>query len=237
MLKIQNLTKTFNGKAAVNDLSFEVKQGSVFGFLGPNGAGKTTTLRTILGLLEPDKGSITVDSIDALKNSIAVKQITGYLPDEIFLYDYLSGRDFLNFVAEVYGLSNKEKIEKVEKLLNQFGLENAANEYSANYSLGMKKKLALAATVIHEPKLLILDEPFNGLDPQASRDLRNLLKQMAEKGTTIIFSSHVLEVVEKIVTHAGIISNGSMTISAPIEDITKEYGSLEQAFFRITEKQ
>lgn len=237
MLKIQNLTKTFNGKAAVNDLSFEVKQGSVFGFLGPNGAGKTTTLRTILGLLEPDKGSITVDGIDALKNSIAVKQITGYLPDEIFLYDYLSGRDFLNFVAEVYGLSNKEKIEKVEKLLNQFGLENAANEYSANYSLGMKKKLALAATVIHEPKLLILDEPFNGLDPQASRDLRNLLKQMAEKGTTIIFSSHVLEVVEKIVTHAGIISNGSMTISAPIEDITKEYGSLEQAFFRITEKQ
>ncbi len=236
MLKIENLTKRFGEKAAVDNLSFEVKEGSVFGFLGPNGAGKTTTLRMILGLLQPDNGSIIVNGIDAQKDNIAVKQITGYLPDEIFLYDYLSGRDFLNFVADIYGLRKKEKEEKVEKLLQQFDLVDAANEYSANYSLGMKKKLALAGTVIHDPQLLILDEPFNGLDPQATRDLRQLLKQMAENGTTIIFSSHVLEVVEKIVTHAGIINHGKLAISATIEDIAKEYGSLEQAFFKITEK-
>ena len=235
MLKIENLTKYFGNKAAVDDLSFVVEAGSVFGFLGPNGAGKTTTLRMILGLLQPDKGNIIVNGIDAQKDNIAVKQITGYLPDEIFLYDYLSGRDFLNFVADIYGLNNKEKEEKVEKLLEQFDLLDAANEYSANYSLGMKKKLALAGTVIHDPQLLILDEPFNGLDPQSTRDLRQLLNQMAENGTTIIFSSHVLEVVEKIVTHAGIINHGKLALSAKIEDIVKEYGSLEQAFFKFTE--
>lgn len=236
MLKIENLTKRFGSKIAVDNLSLEVEKGSVFGFLGPNGAGKTTTLRMVLGLLQPNQGSIAVDGIDAIANSIEVKKITGYLPDEIFLYDYLSGRDYLSFIADVYGLFGKEKEKKINEMLEKFDLRNAENEYSANYSLGMKKKLALAGTVLHDPKLLILDEPFNGLDPQATKDVKALLKQMANGGTTIIFSSHVLEVVEKTVTHAGIISDGKIAVSKKIEEITKEYGSLEKAFFKFAAK-
>ena len=156
------------------------------------------------------------------------------MPDEVFLYDYLTGRQFLEFVADVYNIDSSLRKERIEDLLKSFGLENSANDYTANYSFGMKKKLALASIVVHNPTLLILDEPFNGLDPQATRDFKNMMKNMSEKGTTIIFSSHVLEVVEKLVTHVAIINKGKLKICDNINNIKSKYHSLEKAFFNFT---
>lgn len=234
MIEISHLTRKFNEHVAVNDLCLNIPKGAMFGFLGPNGAGKTTTLKMLMGLLQPTSGTAIIDGLDVAANPTAVKARVGYLPDEVFLYDYLTGRQFLEFVADVYNIPSDVREQKIEGLLDSFELTEAANDFTANYSFGMKKKLALAAIVIHEPSLLILDEPFNGLDPQATRDLRNMLKKMSEKGTTVIFSSHVLEVVEKLVTHVGIISKGSLQITDSIENVKKCYGSLEKAFFKLT---
>ncbi|MDD3001156.1 MAG: ABC transporter ATP-binding protein [Candidatus Riflebacteria bacterium] len=236
MIKIENFTKKYAQTPAVDNLCLEVKKGSVFGFLGPNGAGKTTTLRTLIGLLHPTSGTIYINGINVFENPAKVKSIVGYLPDEIFLYEYLTGRQFLNFVADIHKLTGKTGQDRIEHLLNTFGLIDAADELIANYSFGMKKKIALAGTVIHNPLLLILDEPFNGLDPQASKDFGNLLKEMVNKDTTVIFSSHVLEVVQKTVTHIGIINKGKLMISATLKEALQKYDSLENAFFTLTSK-
>ncbi len=236
MIITKNLCKEFNGQKAVTNLNLNIPQGAMFGFLGPNGAGKTTTLRILMGLLQPSSGEAIIDGIDVCKNPIEVRAKVGYLPDEIFLYDYLSGHQFLEFVADIHKIPESTKNSKIDELLSLFGLENAADEYTANYSFGMKKKLALAGIVIHNPPVLLLDEPFNGLDPQATRDFRNLLINMAKSGTTVIFSSHVLEVVEKLVTHAGIISRGELKIQDSIENFSKKFSSLEKAFFKFTEE-
>lgn len=153
---------------------------------------------------------------------------------KIFLYDYLTGYQFLDFVADVHQLPRDSRKQRIEELLGLFGLTEAADEYTANYSFGMKKKIALASIIIHSPKLLILDEPFNGLDPQATRDFRQLLDKMVENDTTIIFSSHVLEVVEKLVTHVGIIAGGQLRLAESFDNVVKTWGSLEKAFFELT---
>ncbi len=234
MISISNLTRKFNGHVAVNDLCLEIPKGAMFGFLGPNGAGKTTTLKMLMGLLAPTSGTAIIDGIDVSVDPIAVKAKVGYLPDEVFLYDYLTGRQFLEFVADVRGIESNIKQQCIDELLEAFGLADAANDFSANYSFGMKKKLALAGIVIHKPSLLILDEPFNGLDPQAVRDFREMLKKMSDEGVTVIFSSHVLEVVEKLVTHVGIISKGQLKLTDSIENVKKSYQTLEKAFFALT---
>ena len=235
MIEIISLSKKFGERFAVKDLQLEIPGGAMYGFLGPNGAGKTTTLRMLMGLLQPTSGSATIDGYDVTYDSIKVKSVVGYLPDEIFLYDYLSGRQFLEFVADIHKIEKSVVSERIDRLLELFNLSSAADDFTANYSFGMKKKIALAGIVIHHPKVLILDEPFNGLDPQATRDFRNLLKSMVEQGTTVIFSSHVLEVVEKLVTHAGIIAHGELKLSAPLTEIISQFGSLEEAFFELTE--
>ncbi|MBU1106520.1 MAG: ABC transporter ATP-binding protein [Candidatus Riflebacteria bacterium] len=235
MISIKDLKKSFNEKLAVAGITLEVPRGAVFGFLGPNGAGKTTTLRILMGLLQPDSGQVLIDGIDVSKDPIAVRARVGYLPDEIFLYDYLTGYQFLDFVADIHQLPKSGRKQRIEELLSLFALSDVADEYTANYSFGMKKKIALAAIIIHEPKVLILDEPFNGLDPQATRDFRQLLDRMVENDTTIIFSSHVLEVVEKLVTHVGIISSGHLRLSDSLEKLTQTWGSLEKAFFELTD--
>lgn len=234
MIKIENFTKKYTQIPAVDDLCLEVQKGSVFGFLGPNGAGKTTTLRTLIGLLRPTSGTVFINGINVLENPAKVKSIVGYLPDEIFLYEYLTGRQFLNFVADIHKLTGIPGQTRIEHLLNTFGLSDAADELIANYSFGMKKKIALAGTVIHNPLLLILDEPFNGLDPQSSKDFGNLLREMVNNDTTVIFSSHVLEVVQKTVTHIGIINKGRLMISATLKEALQKYDSLENAFFTLT---
>lgn len=234
MVEISHLTRKFNENIAVDDLCLTIPQGAMFGFLGANGAGKTTTLKILMGLLQPSSGSAYIDGLDVSANPTEVKAKVGYLPDEVFLYDYLTGHQLLEFVADVYNVDSSTKEKRIEDLLNSFGLIDAANDYTANYSFGMKKKLALASILIHNPSLLILDEPFNGLDPQATKDLKEMLKKMSNEGTTIIFSSHVLEVVEKLVTHIGIINKGKLKISDNIENIKKQYESLEKAFFALT---
>lgn len=234
MIKISHLTRKFNENIAVDDLNLEIPKGSMFGFLGANGAGKTTTLKMLMGLLQPTSGSVTIEDIDVATNPTEIKSKVGYLPDEVFLYDYLTGKQFLNFVADVYNIDPSGRDEKINSLLTSFGLNEAANEYTANYSFGMKKKLALASIVIHNPLLLILDEPFNGLDPQSTKDFKNMLKKMSKEGTTIIFSSHVLEVVEKLVTHVAIINKGKLILCDKIEKIISEHKSLEKAFFSLT---
>lgn len=234
MISISHLTRKFNEHIAVNDLCLEIPKGAMFGFLGPNGAGKTTTLKMLMGLLAPTSGTAIIDGIDVSEDPIAVKAKVGYLPDEVFLYDYLTGRQFLEFVADVRGIERDIKQQRIDELLEAFGLADAANDFSANYSFGMKKKLALAGIVIHKPSLLILDEPFNGLDPQSVRDFREMLKKMSDEGVTVIFSSHVLEVVEKLVTHVGIISKGQLKLTDSIESVKKSYQTLEKAFFALT---
>ncbi|EKD83988.1 MAG: ABC-type multidrug transport system, ATPase component [uncultured bacterium] len=235
MISIKNLKKSFNEKLAVAGITLEVPRGAVFGFLGPNGAGKTTTLRILMGLLQPDSGQAVIDGIDVAVDPISVRARVGYLPDEIFLYDYLTGYQFLDFVADVHQLPKTNRKQRIEELLALFSLSESADEYTANYSFGMKKKIALASIIIHAPKVLILDEPFNGLDPQATRDFRQLLDRMVKNDTTIIFSSHVLEVVEKLVTHVGIISSGHLRLSESLEKVTQTWGSLEKAFFELTD--
>ncbi len=236
MISIKDLTKSYDKRLAVSNISLEVPRGAVFGFLGPNGAGKTTTLRIMMGLLRPDSGRVAIDGIDVASDPIGIRARVGYLPDEIFLYDYLTGYQFLDFVADVHQLPRDARKQRIEELLGLFGLSESADEYTANYSFGMKKKIALASIIIHSPKLLILDEPFNGLDPQATRDFRQLLDKMVENDTTIIFSSHVLEVVEKLVTHVGIIAGGRLRLAENFDDVVKKWGSLEKAFFELTSR-
>lgn len=234
MISIKNLKKSYNAKVAVDGITLEVPRGAVFGFLGPNGAGKTTTLRILMGLLQPDSGQVIIDGIDVAADPVEIRSRVGYLPDEIFLYDYLTGYQFLDFVADIHRLKQDDRKQRIEELLAQFGLSDVANEYTANYSFGMKKKIALASIIIHSPKLLILDEPFNGLDPQATRDFKQLLNKMVKNDSTIIFSSHVLEVVEKLVTHVGIIAKGQLRLADGIGEVTRTWGSLEKAFFELT---
>jgi len=234
MISIKDLSKSYDKKCAVDKISLEVPRGAVFGFLGPNGAGKTTTLRIMMGLLRPDSGQVVIDGINVSSDPIGIRARVGYLPDEIFLYDYLTGYQFLDFVADVHQLPDVARKQRIEELLSLFGLSEVADEYTANYSFGMKKKIALASIIIHSPKLLILDEPFNGLDPQATRDFRQLLDKMVANDTTIIFSSHVLEVVEKLVTHVGIIAAGQLRLAESFDNVVKTWGSLEKAFFELT---
>jgi ABC-2 type transport system ATP-binding protein len=236
MIKIEGFSKKYGDFVAVDNLSLEIEKGAIFGFLGPNGAGKTTTLRSLMGLLKPSQGKILIDGLDTQESIIKIKSIVGYLPDEVFLYEYLTARQLLDFVAKIHNLPHEGKKERINQLIATFGLESFADELIANYSFGMRKKTALASIVIHEPKLLILDEPFNGLDPQATKDFNELLKGMVQAGTTIIFSSHVLEVVEKLVTHIGIINEGKLMLNASLEETQSHHQSLEQAFFKLTKK-
>ena len=234
MIEFQKLTKRFGGFTAVDSLEFQVPKGSIFGFLGPNGAGKTTTIRMLMGLLTPSFGTAKVLGLDIVGQSLEVKSKVGYLPDDVFLYDYLTGRQFLEFVGDIRGLDGAALQKEIKSLLYFFGLEDNAGDYTANYSYGMKKKLALAGIVLHKPEVIILDEPFNGLDPMATRDFQKMLQTMAQQGTTIIFSSHVLVMVEKLVSHVGIIDQGRMLRISPLKELLDtEKNSLEEIFFSL----
>jgi len=235
MIEIDGLTKRYGDKVAVNGLTLSVPRGAMFGFLGPNGAGKTTTLRMLMGLLQPSSGSAHIAGLDVTKDAVAVRACVGYLPDEVFLYDYLTGQQFLEFVADIRGIRGEERDARIRELLEFFGLASAAGEYTVNYSFGMKKKLALSGIVMHKPSVLLLDEPFNGLDPQAVKDCRSMLTRMTSEGSTVLFSSHVLEVVEKLVTHAAIIDDGKLRAAGTLSEVCAAHeNSLEKAFFALT---
>lgn len=237
MLKIEGLAKRYGGFSAVKELSLTVPEGQLYGFLGPNGAGKTTTMRMIMGILVPSAGTITIAGRDSREYPEYVKSVVGFVPDNPIFYDYMRGREILTFVAELHGQSPAEARDNAAKLLDSFALMDAAEEFAVNFSLGMKKKLGLAAALIHEPKLLILDEPTSGLDPRASKDVQTRLERFAADGGTIFLSSHLLPMVERICSQIAVIHHGALVADgslAAIKEQLKSTGDLEELFLELT---
>ena len=232
MLKIRNFTKCYDGKAVVDDLSLEVAAGDIYAFIGHNGAGKTTTIKAACGILQFDGGDIFIDGMSVKEKPLECKKVIAYIPDNPELYDYLSGVKYLNFVADIYGVSKADREERIRRYADIFGLtEDLAQPVSA-YSHGMKQKLAIIAAWIHEPKLIIMDEPFVGLDPVASHTLKTMMREHCDKGGAIFFSTHVLEVAEKLCDKVAIIKNGKLVTCGDMETV-KGDTSLEAVFLEL----
>ena len=238
MIEFQSLTKTYGSFEAVKPLSLTVRRGEVFGFLGPNGAGKTTTIRMMMGILAPSAGRVLIDGLDCHADATEVKRRVGYLPDNPIFYDFLRGREILQFVAEMHGFKRPEAEKRALAMLSEFGLDEVTEEFAVNYSMGMKKKLGLACALIHSPSVLILDEPINGLDPRASRDVQGRLLAAAANGTTIFVSTHLLDMAEKLCDRVGIIHRGALAATGTLDEIRAHAsadGSLEEVFLKITD--
>ncbi|SFM09217.1 ABC transporter ATP-binding protein [Rugamonas rubra] len=239
MIEFQGLSKTYGAFAAVKPLSLRVRRGEVFGFLGPNGAGKTTTIRMMMGILVPSAGQVRIAGLDCHADAAAVKSQVGYLPDTPIFYDYLRGREILQFVAEMHGYPRAEAERRAARLLGEFGLDEAGEEFAVNYSMGMKKKLGLACALIHDPAVLILDEPINGLDPRAARDVQERLLACAAAGCTIFVSTHLLDMAEKLCDRVGIIHHGELIATGTLDELRGDASaaaSLEEVFLKITEE-
>jgi ABC-2 type transport system ATP-binding protein len=243
MIKLVNVSKSYaNGKVkAVDDFSLEVKRGEIFGFIGPNGAGKTTTLKMITGILKPDSGTILVDGIDISKKPVTAKRRIGYVPDSQDVYDRLTGLEYLNFIADVYGVDKPARQAAMEKYLAMFGLQNAIGEQIKTYSHGMKQKLLVTAALLPNPPLWLLDEPLVGLDPRAAHQLKENMRAHCAQGNTVFFSTHVLEVAEKLCDRIAIIDNGKLVAVGSVEELKAKYQgssagtSLESIFLSLTE--
>ena len=236
MLKITNLSKSYakGTKKAVDSLSLEIKNGEIFGFIGPNGAGKTTTIKMITGILIPDHGEIEINGHSLKNDPIAAKKSMGYVPDNHDIYEMLTGREYLSFMADMYGVPMRERKERIERYLKQFELDKAVDNQIKSYSHGMKQKLAIIGALVHTPRLLILDEPFVGLDPEAAFKLKNVFKEMCENGSAIFFSTHVLDVAEKLCNKIAIIKQGKLVACGPTEQVRGDE-SLETVFMEVLE--
>jgi ABC-2 type transport system ATP-binding protein len=235
-LQLEDLTKVYGEFVAVQQLSLQAGRGEVLALLGPNGAGKTTTLRMLMGLLQPTTGSARVDGLDCFRERIAVMERTGYLPDEPVFYDYLRGSEIVRFAGEMRGMKRAEVERRAGPLLERLELMDAGNEFAANYSTGMKKKLGLVCALLHDPQLLILDEPTNGLDPFATRTLHAMLRERQEAGCTVLFSTHLLDQAEKLCTRIAIVHRGRLRAYGTLEELRRNLsggGSLEDVFFAI----
>ena len=236
MLKISNLTKIYNNSKKANDnISFEINDGEIFGFIGPNGAGKTTTIKCIMGLIPYDNGKILFNNIDNKKNPIEFKKNVIYIPDNPDLYDSLTGIQFLNFIADIYEISKEQRQMDINKYSELFDLKKSLGDLISSYSHGMKQKLCLISAFLRHPKLLILDEPFVGLDPEASKHVKELMKELCNEGGSVFFSTHVLEVAEKLCDHIAIIKNGQLVACGTMEEVKGDQ-SLEDVFFDIAAK-
>ena len=233
MLVIKNMSKTYQGgKKAVDGLSLMVKPGDIYGFIGHNGAGKTTTIKGIVGIHDFE-GEILVNGMDVRKNSLECKKIMAYIPDNPDLYEYLTGIQYLNFIADIYEISRGLREERIKKEAEDLGIYSALGDLISTYSHGMKQKLAIIGALIHEPKLLILDEPFVGLDPEASLILKEKMHGLCEKGSAIFFSTHVLEVAQKLCNRIAVISKGKLVVEGDTKELTKAK-SLEDVFMEVT---
>ena len=232
MLKIENLTKTFGEKVAVNNLTLEIKDGEIYGFIGHNGAGKTTTLKCVIGVLEFDNGKIEINGIDIQKAPIEAKKIIAYLPDNPDLYDYMTGIGYLNLVADIFGVPSEERLKKIDTYAEAFEIKKDLASSISSYSHGMKQKLAIISSLIHDPKLVIMDEPFVGLDPKASHLLKGYMRQICDNGGAIFFSTHVLDVAEKLCDKVAIIKGGNLIKCGTMEEV-KGDDSLEQVFLEL----
>ena len=229
MLKIENFTKLYGEKKAVDGLNLEIASGEIYGFIGHNGAGKTTTLKACMGILSFDEGEIFIDGFSIKDNPFECKKITAYIPDNPEMYDFLSGARYLSFVADVYGVSKKERDERIKEYADGFGLSQDLSAPIGSYSHGMKQKLAIIAAWLHSPKLIIMDEPFVGLDPKASHRLKEMMREHCEAGGSIFFSTHVLDVAERLCDRVAIIKNGRLVITGKMEEV-KGSASLEDTF-------
>ena len=236
LVEIQSLTKTYGAFDAVKDLTLSVSYGQIFALLGPNGAGKTTTIRMLMGILAPTSGTAKIDGLDCFEDRVEVKRRVGYLPDEPIFHDYLRGSEIIRFSGEMHGLTRAEIENRTRPLLQQLELNDALEEFAVNYSRGMKKKLALVCAMIHDPALLILDEPTNGLDPFATRALHELIRAKAAAGKTIFFSTHLLDQAEKLCTQIAIIAKGRLAAHGTLAELRARLASdssLEEIFFSV----
>ena len=232
MLRIEHLTKVYGDKKAVDDLSLHIQPGEIYGFIGHNGAGKTTTLKSVVGILQFDEGEITIDGISIREQPLACKKKFVYIPDNPDLYDFMTGIKYLNFIADVFGVDENTRQERIRKYAELFELTNDLGQPIAAYSHGMKQKLAIIAAWMHDPKLIIMDEPFVGLDPKASHLLKGMMREVCDNGGAIFFSTHVLEVAEKLCDKVAIIKGGKLIRSGTMEEV-KGDDSLEEVFLEL----
>lgn len=232
MLRIENLTKTFGEKRAVDNLTLNIAPGEICGFIGHNGAGKTTTIKAACGLLQFDAGEIYIDGLSVKLDPIACKSRTAYIPDNPDLYEFLSGIKYLNFIADVYGVAADARQKRISKYAEMFELTADLAQPVSAYSHGMKQKLVIISALIHEPKLMVLDEPFVGLDPKAARELKTIMRELCDAGGAIFFSTHVLEVAEKLCDKVAVIKQGRLVASGGMDEV-KGDSSLESVFFEL----
>ena len=235
MLDIQHLTKTYGEKKAVDDLTLHIAAGEIYGFIGHNGAGKTTTLKSVVGILQFDQGEITIGGKSIKTDPLACKRLLAYIPDNPDLYDYMTGIKYLNFIADIFGVSAQARQERIRKYADLFELTADLAQPIAAYSHGMKQKLAIISAWLHEPKLIIMDEPFVGLDPKAAHILKGMMRELCSAGGAIFFSTHVLEVAEKLCDKVAIIKGGKLIRSGTMEEV-KGDASLESVFLELEDE-
>lgn len=232
MLEIKGLTKHYGEKTAVDDLSLHIAPGTIYGFIGHNGAGKTTTLKACVGILDFDKGEILIDGVSVASDPIACKKKLAYIPDNPDLYDYMSGIKYLNFIADIFGVDSELRRERIAKYAELFELTDDLAQPIASYSHGMRQKLAIISAWLHDPKLIIMDEPFVGLDPKAAHILKGMMRQLCDEGGAIFFSTHVLEVAEKLCDQVAIIKGGKLIRAGTMSEV-KGDDSLEEVFLEL----
>ena len=232
MLKIEHLTKTYGEKKAVDDLSLHIAPGEIYGFIGHNGAGKTTLLKSIVGILRFDEGEITIDGTSVKNDPLVCKKKLAYIPDNPDLYEFMTGIKYLNFISDIFGVSADDRQARIRKYADLFELTNDLAQPIASYSHGMKQKLAIISAWVHEPRLIIMDEPFVGLDPKASHLLKGMMRELCDRGGAIFFSTHVLEVAEKLCDKVAIIKAGKLIRSGTMEEV-KGDDSLEEVFLEL----
>ncbi|MBX7167048.1 MAG: ABC transporter ATP-binding protein [Pirellulales bacterium] len=238
MIELEHVSKSYGRKLAVDDLHLTVPQGELFAFLGPNGAGKTTTIRMLVGLLRPSSGRVRLCGHDVTANARAAAQLLGYVPDEPYLYDKLTGREFLQFIVDMYGISGSEGTRFIAQQIDHFELSAFVDELTETYSHGMKQRLVFAAAMLHQPQVLIIDEPMVGLDPRSARLVKDLLRERASAGTTIFMSTHTLAVAEEIADRIGIVDHGRLRCLGTLDELQRELSlhgsSLERMFLEVT---
>ena len=232
MLEIKNLTKKYGDQVAVDNLSLTIEDGQICAFIGHNGAGKTTTLKAVAGIIDFDDGEILIDKIDIVKHPILAKKRLAYVPDNPLLYEHLKGIDYLNFICDIFDIDENFRKNQIEFYAKRLGIFNDLGTVISSYSHGMKQKLALVSALIHQPRLLLLDEPFVGLDPISSHEFKTIMKELSEGGVTIFYSTHVLDVAEKICSHVAIIKNGKLIAHDTMAAITSD-NSLENIFLEL----
>ena len=241
MIQINNVSKSYvKDKKSVDGLNLEIRNGEIFGFLGPNGAGKTTTIKMMTGILNPDEGDILIDGKSIQKEALEAKKQFGFVPDNPDMFVRLKGIEYLNFIADIYGVTQEERKERIETLAKEFGIQDDLGSSIQTYSHGMRQKLIIISVLLHNPKNWILDEPMTGLDPKASFQLKELMRKHSKEGNTVFFSTHVLEVAEKLCDRVGIINKGKLIFVGTYDELKKQFaedGSLEQLFLELTENE